>query len=64
MNPAPTSGLLRLPFLNQAVQGDESTLLGAAAHAQVDPLHQDRRVFVRISCWRNRETKGWRQKPE
>src|SRR3954469_15607911 len=31
--------LIRLPFLNQAVQGDDHTYIAEAAHAQVDPLH-------------------------
>jgi hypothetical protein len=31
--------LLRLPFLNEAVQGDDVYYLYGAQHAQVDPLH-------------------------
>jgi hypothetical protein len=31
--------LIRLPFLNQAVQGDDSLFLTSAAHALTDPLH-------------------------
>src|SRR5437763_1817705 len=31
--------LIRLPFLNQAVQGDDHTYIAEAAHALVDPLH-------------------------
>lgn len=31
--------LLRLPFLNQAIQGDDHTYLVEAAHALVEPLH-------------------------
>ena len=31
--------LLRLPFLNQAVQGDDVYYLLIARNAQVDPLH-------------------------
>jgi 4-amino-4-deoxy-L-arabinose transferase-like glycosyltransferase len=31
--------LLRLPFLNQAIQGDDHIYLTEAAHAQVEPLH-------------------------
>ena len=38
--------LLRLPFLNQAVQGDESTFLASAAHAQVDPLHPNHTHYI------------------
>jgi hypothetical protein len=30
---------LRLPFLNQAIQGDDVDYLYAAEHAQIDPLH-------------------------
>jgi hypothetical protein len=30
---------LRLPFLNQAIQGDDYYYLAAAQHAQIDPLH-------------------------
>jgi hypothetical protein len=38
--------LLRLPFLNQAIQGDESTFLAAAAHAQIDPLHPNHTHYI------------------
>ena len=38
--------LLRLPFLNQAVQGDESTFLASAAHAQIDPLHPNHTHYI------------------
>jgi hypothetical protein len=31
--------LLRLPFLNEAVQGDDVYYLYGAQHAQIDPLH-------------------------
>src|SRR5947209_3927289 len=31
--------LIRIPFLNQAVQGDDHTYIAEAAHAQVEPLH-------------------------
>jgi len=30
---------IRLPFLNQAIQGDDDTYLTEASHALVDPLH-------------------------
>ncbi len=30
---------LRLPFLNQAVQGDDDIYITEAAHAQIEPLH-------------------------
>ena len=31
--------LIRLPFLNQAIQGDDHTYISEAAHALVEPLH-------------------------
>ena len=31
--------LLRLPFVNQAIQGDDYNYLAGAMHAQIDPLH-------------------------
>ncbi|MBV9744607.1 MAG: glycosyltransferase family 39 protein, partial [Acidobacteriia bacterium] len=31
--------LLRLPFLNQAIQGDDDTYISEAQHALIDPLH-------------------------
>ncbi len=31
--------LIRLPFLNQAVQGDDDIYITEAAHAQIEPLH-------------------------
>jgi 4-amino-4-deoxy-L-arabinose transferase-like glycosyltransferase len=31
--------VLRLPFLNQAIQGDDVYYLAGAEHAQIDPLH-------------------------
>jgi hypothetical protein len=31
--------LIRLPFLNQAIQGDDPNYLSGAEHAQIDPLH-------------------------
>jgi 4-amino-4-deoxy-L-arabinose transferase-like glycosyltransferase len=39
---------LRLPFLDQAIQGDDPYYLAAAQHAQIDPLHphQARYVFL------------------
>src|SRR5438477_12817556 len=30
---------LRLPFLNQAIQGDDVYYLAEAQHAQIEPLH-------------------------
>lgn len=38
--------LLRLPFLNQAVQGDDFYYLAAAQHAQIDPLHPHHAQYV------------------
>ncbi|MGO9258596.1 MAG: ArnT family glycosyltransferase [Bryobacteraceae bacterium] len=37
---------LRLPFLNQAVQGDDDIYLKVAAHALVDPLHPTNTTYV------------------
>jgi len=37
---------LRLPFLNQAVQGDDDIYLTVAAHALVDPLHPTSTAYV------------------
>ena len=31
--------LLRIPFLNQPVQGDDDIYITEAAHAQIEPLH-------------------------
>jgi hypothetical protein len=31
--------LIRIPFLNQPIQGDDDIYISEAAHAQVDPLH-------------------------
>lgn len=38
--------LLRLPFLNQAIQGDDYYYLAAAQHAQIDPLHPHHARYV------------------
>jgi hypothetical protein len=38
--------LLRLPFLNLAIQGDEHQYLTEAAHAQIDPLHPKNTTYV------------------
>ena len=38
--------LIRLPFLNEAIQGDESTFLAAAAHAQIEPLHPNHTHYI------------------
>ncbi len=38
--------LIRVPFLNQAVQGDDDTYLAEAAHALVDPLHPAHTTYV------------------
>lgn len=37
---------LRLPFLNQAVQGDDPYYLAGAEHAQVDPLHPTHAKYI------------------
>ena len=38
--------LIRLPFLNQAIQGDDIYYLAAAQHAQIDPLHPNHTRYV------------------
>ncbi|MGC8793094.1 MAG: glycosyltransferase family 39 protein, partial [Bryobacteraceae bacterium] len=38
--------LLRLPFLHQAIQGDDIYYLAGAEHAQVDPLHPTHAHYV------------------
>ena len=37
---------IRLPFLNQAIQGDDVYYLAAAEHAQIDPLHPNHVKYV------------------
>ena len=37
---------LRLPFLNQAFQGDDILYLTEAAHAQIEPLHPKHTTYV------------------
>ncbi len=38
--------LLRLPFLNQAVQGDDVKYIALAQHAQIEPLHPKNTPYV------------------
>ncbi len=38
--------LLRLPFLNQAIQGDEVYYLSAAEHAQIDAWHPNHATYL------------------
>jgi len=38
--------LLRLPFLNQAIQGDDIYYLAGAQHAQIEPLHPNRARYA------------------
>jgi hypothetical protein len=38
--------LVRLPFLNQAIQGDDFYYLKAAEHAQIDPVHPNHARYV------------------
>ncbi len=38
--------LIRLPFLNQAVQGDDHIYLTEAAHALIEPLHPSHTSYV------------------
>jgi hypothetical protein len=37
---------LRLPFLNQAIQGDDLYYLYGAEHAQIEPLHPDNAKYL------------------
>src|SRR5258708_1954356 len=41
--------VLRLPFLNQAIQGDDHIYLAEAEHALIDPLHPNNARFVFLS---------------
>lgn len=38
--------LLRLPFLNQAIQGDDVKYIALAQHAQIEPLHPKNTPYV------------------
>jgi hypothetical protein len=38
--------LIRLPFLNQAIQGDDHIYITEASHALIDPLHPDNTSYV------------------
>ncbi|MEJ7606576.1 MAG: hypothetical protein WKF37_09965 [Bryobacteraceae bacterium] len=38
--------LLRLPFLNQAIQGDDPYYLSGAQHALIDPLHPSHARYI------------------
>ncbi len=38
--------LIRLPFLNQAVQGDDVYYLASATHAQIDPAHPNHVHYI------------------
>jgi hypothetical protein len=38
--------LIRLPFLNQAIQGDDVYYLAGAQHAQIDPAHPNHGRYV------------------
>ena len=40
--------LIRLPFLNQAIQGDDVYYLAAAEHAQIEPLDPNHVQYVSI----------------
>jgi Dolichyl-phosphate-mannose-protein mannosyltransferase len=55
--------LLRLPFLNEAVQGDESTFLASAAHAQIDPLHPNRTHYIFTFVERDVDLQGGSHMP-
>jgi hypothetical protein len=43
--------LLRAPFLNQAIQGDDVNYLYGAQHAQIDPLHPTHARYVFLGDW-------------
>jgi len=44
--------LIRLPFLNQAIQGDDHIYLTEASHALIDPLHPDNtNTCFRVRKW-------------
>lgn len=43
--------LLRLPFLNLAIQGDDGNYLSAAQYAQIDPAHPSHLRFVFQGDW-------------
>ncbi len=55
--------LLRLPFLNQAVLGDESTFLASAAHAQIDPLHPNHTHYIFTPVERDVDLRGGSHMP-
>src|SRR3954454_14204935 len=38
--------LIRLPFLNQAVQGDDPKFIWIAEHALIDPLHPNHTQYI------------------
>ena len=38
--------LMRLPFLNQAIEGDDDTYISEAEHALIDPLHPAHTTYV------------------
>ena len=38
--------LIRLPFLNQAIQGDDHIYITEAQHALIDPLHPNNTRYV------------------
>ncbi len=40
--------LIRVPFLNQAIQGDDVYYLAQAEHAQIDPLHPNHLQYISI----------------
>jgi hypothetical protein len=43
--------LLRVPFLNTAIQGDDVNYLGAAQYAQINPAHPTHHRFVFQGDW-------------
>jgi hypothetical protein len=52
---------LRLPFLNQALQGDDVLYLTEAAHAQIEPLHPKHTQYIFMG--RNIDMRGQSHPP-
>ncbi|MGH9663194.1 MAG: hypothetical protein ACRD9L_02075, partial [Bryobacteraceae bacterium] len=52
---------LRLPFLRQAIQGDDPYYLAPAEHALIDPLHPSHTYYV--SLGRKIDMRGYPHPP-
>jgi 4-amino-4-deoxy-L-arabinose transferase-like glycosyltransferase len=50
--------LLRLPFLNEAVQGDDPMFLASASHALIDPLHPNHTHYIFTSVGEDVDFRG------